>query len=143
MSRLVHVEKGFTLNLGGGQPAVVVGPGIQPLPDEIADHWYAKLHFAGGGVDPAQYARSSRDGTDAQFVKAKEAFALYVALEATTLDAETSAGVEPTEPSFTRLEGWPDTDPVTEAYDKASLAFEDAKEKPPAAEKPARGGRAK
>lgn len=133
MTKTVHVEKPFSVQLASG--LVNVSAGIQQLPDEIADHWYAKLHFANGGPGAPEYATASRASSDAQYEKAKEAYALYLALEATTLEAETGADVEPTEPSCSRLP-WPETEDVENAYLAAQEAYEKAHETPPEEEPP-------
>lgn len=44
---MVDVPKGFTLTLDDGSP-VVIRPGVQNMPAQIANHWYSK-HW---GVKP-------------------------------------------------------------------------------------------
>lgn len=130
MTKTVHVEKPFTLQLKFGDPPISVSAGIQQLPDEIADHWYAKVHFAHGGPGVPAYAEAARASADAQYEKAKEQFALYLALEATVLEAEAGVkGSGPTEPSCSRLP-WPDTEAVENAYEAAKQAWADAQPKP-------------
>lgn len=128
MTKTVHIVRAFTLDLGPDKQPIKFEPGIQQVPDEVADHWYVKANSAQASVGAADYAKSERQACDAQFVTIKEQMALYMEREKQVLEAEDSAGVEPTEPSFSRL-GWPDTDTLTSQYEAAKKAYA---EKPPA-----------
>jgi hypothetical protein len=98
MPKTVHITSAYTLNLGDGR-TVAVAPGIQTLDDEIADHWYTKAHSVEGGMTGAEYAAHLRGQADAQYVRAKEAMALYLAFEQQAADAAKSGGVEDDKPS--------------------------------------------
>jgi hypothetical protein len=98
MPKTIHVTSPYTLNLGDGR-VVSVAAGIQTLDDEIADHWYTKAHSAQAGLTGVEYAAHLRGQADAQYVRAKEAMALYLAYEQQAADAAKSAGIEDDKPS--------------------------------------------
>ena len=146
MTKVIHVAKPFRLTFnevakfdGEGKllkaavfRTVDVPAGVQTVPDEVADHWYTQGHLLEGGKGGAAYASAVRDSADQQFVKAKEAMALYLTMEQGVLDAETAAGVEPSEPALTRLGAdGPDPRPMLDAYHAAVEAYEPPPEEDP------------
>lgn len=96
---------------GKGNVLVKVPQGVSNQENDVADHWYTKVHLAGGGIGSPEYAGACRVQADAAFLTARDTMASYAQLEAAAHEAEVAAGQEPAEPASARL-ALPDESPA-------------------------------
>jgi len=103
--KTINAAKAFQLIIArppNGNVVVNVPQGVSNQEDDVADHWYTKVHLANGGMGSPEYAADCRAKADATFIYARDAVRQYELMEAAAAEAEAAALIE-TSPSYTRL----------------------------------------